>query len=100
MPGSPFSRYRNLAVIEVDGQRAIEQRPDRLPLSVDGSATHVVTGGETLDMLAARYYGRESLWWRIADANPVSAIFNLSPGDQIIIPPIRVATSTSSKAGA
>jgi nucleoid-associated protein YgaU len=97
MPASPFSRYRNLAVIEVHGQRAIEQRPDRLPISVDGSAVHVVVGGETFDMLAARYYGREALWWRIADANPTSSLFQLSPGDQVIIPPIRVATSTGTK---
>lgn len=97
MPGSPFSRYRNLAVIEVDGQRAVEQRPDRLPIVVDGAAEHVVTGGETLDMLAARYYGREALWWRIADANPVSCLFELAPGDRLVIPPIRVATSTGGK---
>ena len=49
-------------------------------------------------MLAARYYGREALWWRIADANPVGFLFQLSPGDQVVIPPIRVATSTGAKA--
>lgn len=94
MPGSPFSRYRDLPVIEVDGRRALAQRPSRLPLTVTGGAEHVVVGGETLDLLAARYYAREELWWRIADANPTRSLFDLAPGDRLVIPPLRVATST------
>ena len=94
MPGSSFSRYRDVAVIEVDGRRALAQRTQRLPLSVSGAAEHVVVGGETLDMLAARYYGREELWWRIADANPTRCLFDLLPGDRLLIPPLRVATNT------
>jgi nucleoid-associated protein YgaU len=94
MPGNAFSRYRDVPVIEVDGQRALAQRRPRLPVTVTGAAEHVVVGGETLDLLAARYYGREALWWQIADANPTRCVFDLTPGERLLIPPLRVATST------
>lgn len=92
MPGSPFSRYRNVPVIDVDGRLAVAQRAGRLPVDVTGAAQHVVVGGETLDMLAARYYGREELWWWIADANALPALFQLAPGDRLVIPPLRLTT--------
>lgn len=96
---SVFSRYRNLPVIDVDGRRTITHRPppDRQAVSTDGAGEHVVVGGETLDMLAARYYGREELWWRIADANTLDVLFQLAPGDRLLIPPLRVATATTTK---
>lgn len=97
MAASVFSRYRDLPVIDVDGRRAITQRPGRLPMAVTGGAEHVVVGGETLDMLAARYYGREELWWRIADANALDFLFQLAPGDRLVIPPLRVATATGTR---
>lgn len=96
---SVFSRYRSLPVIDVDGRRTIAHRPppDRQAVSSDGAAEHVVVGGETLDMLAARYYGREELWWRIADANPLALLFQLAPGNRLLIPALRVATSTTTR---
>lgn len=94
MPGSHFSRYRAIPVIEVDGRRAVAQRPDPLPSAPAGAGVHVVVGGETLDMLAVRYYGREELWWRIADANPTHFLFELAPGDRLVIPPLHVATTS------
>lgn len=97
MTPSMFSRYRSLPVIEVDGRRTIALRPDRLPAVSEGAAEHTVIGGETLDMLAARYYGREELWWRIADANSVDVLFQLAPGDRLVIPSLRVATATGAK---
>jgi nucleoid-associated protein YgaU len=99
MPGSSFSRYRNLAVVEIDGKRSVAQRPDKLPAAASGSATHVVIAGETLDMLADRYYGHEALWWRIADANDTKYLFALAAGDQIVIPPLRTATATTVEGG-
>jgi nucleoid-associated protein YgaU len=95
MATSLFSRYHGVPVIEVDGRRAIAQRPGRLPVTAAGSAVHVVVGGETLDLLAVRYYGSEELWWRIADANPLRLLFDLAPGDELVIPPLRVATATA-----
>ena len=99
MPGSPFSRYRNLPLLEVDGHRVVGQRPERLPITVAGGAEHVVVGEETLDLLAVRYYGHEELWWWIADANALPFLFDLAPGDRLTIPPLRVATATGRNAG-
>lgn len=95
MPGSSFSRYRNLSLVEIDDRRSVAQRPEKLPMVPDGSATHVVVAGETLDLLAARYYGHESLWWRIADANDAKYLFTLAAGDRLMIPPLRTATATT-----
>ena len=58
------------------------------------SLLHTVVGAETVDFLAWRYYGREDLWWRIADANPGLRPFALTPGQTIAIPPLRIATQT------
>lgn len=94
MAASPYSRYRNVSVIDVDGRRALAQRPERLPHVPEGALEHVVVGGETLDLIAKRYYGREELWWRIADANSTTCLFRLSAGDRLMIPPLRIATAT------
>jgi phage tail protein X len=53
---------------------------------------HTLIGGETLDQLAFQYYGREDLWWRIADANPGRFSFDWQPGETLVIPPIRIAS--------
>jgi phage tail protein X len=57
-----------------------------------GIENHTLVGNETLDLLAKKYYGREDLWWRIADANPGRFVWDWQPGETIAIPPIRVAT--------
>lgn len=86
------SRYRGLALVAADGRVSVAQRPPAVaPLPPD-SVLHTVVGDETLDLLAWKYYGREDLWWRIADANPGLQPFALTPGQTIAIPPLRVAT--------
>jgi nucleoid-associated protein YgaU len=66
-------------------------------VSYPDSLLHTVIAGETLDQLAFTYYGREDLWWRIADANPARFPLDLSPGDTLIIPPLRAATRTAGR---
>lgn len=89
-----YSRYYNSKVIEVNGKLSLEQREippqDIYPDSIE----HMIIGNETLDQLAKKYYGREDLWWRIADANPAVFPLDWKAGDTLIIPPIRVATRT------
>jgi nucleoid-associated protein YgaU len=97
MAFSSHSRYRNVTVLEIDGRLSLAQRPERLPIHVPQALEHVVVGGETLDLLAVRYYGREALWWRIADANPTRCLFDLAPGDRLTIPPLSLATATGEK---
>jgi hypothetical protein len=41
------------------------------PLDEQETEDHVVGAGERPDLLAQRYFGDPSQWWRIADANPV-----------------------------
>ena len=92
MPVSIYSRYYKLSTLEIRRRLGLEQR---LAQSVDtypDGLVHTLKRGETLDLLAARYYGREDLWWRIADANPGRFPLDWEPGDTLNIPPIRVAT--------
>ena len=95
MSVSITSRYFGLDTVEENGRVSLAQRPAVPKKAYPDSIIHTVVGGETLDQLAARYYGREDLWWRIADANPGRFPLDWKPGDSIIIPPIRVATRTA-----
>ena len=95
MPVSITSRYFGLSTVEENGRVSLAQRPGVPKATYPDSIVHTVVGGETLDQLAVRYYGREDLWWRIADANPGRFPLDWKPGDSIIIPPIRVATRTA-----
>jgi nucleoid-associated protein YgaU len=93
-PQAFSSRYRGLGTVIADDRVSLAQRPPALePLPPD-SIVHTVVGAETLDLLAWKYYGREDLWWRIADANPLLKPFELRAGQTIGIPPLRVATRT------
>jgi nucleoid-associated protein YgaU len=92
-----YSRYYGLDTVTIDGQPSLAERP--IPPIVDypDSLLHVVKAGETLDLLAFVYYGREDLWWRIADANPTRFPLDWAPGDTVVIPPLRVATRTAGR---
>lgn len=94
MPVSIYSRYYGLDTIEVAGKISLAQRPAVPAETYPDSIKHTVVGNETLDELAARYYGRPDLWWRIADANPGRFPLAWQPGDTLVIPPLRVATRT------
>lgn len=92
MAVSLYSRYYKLDKVEVNGQASLSQRLTEPPAVVSGSITHTLVGTETLDQLAGKYYGREDLWWRIADANPNKFPLDWQAGDTVVIPPIHVAT--------
>jgi nucleoid-associated protein YgaU len=92
MPLSVTSRYHRLDVL-VDPDRGpyVAQRPLPAPAVAAGGVTHVLVGEETLDQLAKQYYGREELWWRIADANPARHPADWRAGDTLVIPPLTAA---------
>jgi hypothetical protein len=82
----PRSRYFGLPAFVHEGHltsglRRIEPRdePERFVL-------HRLSDAETLDLLALRYYGREDLWWRIADANAPMFPLDFRPGDVLRVP--------------
>lgn len=93
MASNTHSRYYGIEVLTLDGRLVVEQRelPERV---TKGAILHTVVGRETLDMLARRYYGREDLWWRIADANPPRFPLELEAGDTIVIPALAASTRT------
>lgn len=91
---SLYSRYYGSDVVEVNGEPSLAQRLTGPLPEPAGSLRHMVTGRETLDQLAKTYYGREDLWWRIADANPHVYPLDWRAGDELVIPPLRVATRT------
>ncbi len=88
------SRYYGLETLEVDGALTLAQRLTGEPPEFPDSIRHTVVGGETVDALAKAYYGREDLWWWIADANPGRFPLDWRPGDVLVIPPVRVVTRT------
>ncbi len=88
------SRYHASRRYEVDGVVTLGQRLQGHPPEFSDSVRHTVVGGETLDSLAKLYYGREDLWWRIADMNPERFPLDWQPGDVVVIPPVRIATRT------
>ena len=89
---SVYSRYYRTDVIEAGGKIRLVQRLTGEPPTYPDALQHTLVGNETLDLLAKKYYGREDLWWRIADANPGRFALDWQPGETIAIPPIRVAT--------
>jgi hypothetical protein len=92
MAVSLYSRYYKLPPVEVAGKTSLSQRLTGAPELLPGSIMHTLVGTETLDQLSAKYYGREDLWWRIADANPNKFPLDWQAGDTLVIPPIQAAT--------
>jgi hypothetical protein len=95
MPASIYSRYYGLSPVAIDDKVSLAQRPMPQAEAYPDALIHILVGGETLDQLAYNYYGREDLWWRIADANPTVDLLSISAGTRLVIPPLRVATRTS-----
>lgn len=89
-----YSRYYNIKTLDRNGKLALQQRHRLTREKYPDSIEHTIVGNETLDQLAAKYYGREDLWWRIADANPGRFPTEWLAGDTLVIPPIRIATRT------
>jgi len=88
------SRYHGLAPLEIQGRVGLEQRLEAPTSPRQGSIIHTLVGNERLDELARRYYGREDLWWRIADANPNVFPLDWKAGDELLIPAPGAATRT------
>lgn len=92
-----YSRYYGLGTVTIDGELSLAQRPTPPIVDYPDGLLHVIVGGETLDQLAFTYYGREDLWWRIADANPGRFPLDWAPGETLLIPPLRVATRSKGR---
>lgn len=88
----PTSRYAGLEVATttvadgVGGQRAaryLRRRFPPQPAALPTLAEHVVSGGDRLDLITARYLGDPTQFWRICDANLVVHPAELTADDRI-----------------
>ena len=89
MPISTRSRYHLLApltAIRKDGS-ATTYLPMRPEPPAPATKTDLrLTGDDTLESLAQRYYGRSDAWWFIADANPAIFPLDWRAGSGVTLP--------------
>ena len=88
----PTSRYAriDIAITTIadgaGGQRAVRYLRRRFPpqpSTLQTLARHLVTGGDRLDLIAAKYLGDPTQFWRICDANRVIHPEELTADDRI-----------------
>jgi hypothetical protein len=72
-PFGPTSRYAGLEIARIDVDREtyayVRRRFVPLPERLSVIGEHMVTQGERLDHIAARYIGDPELFWRVCDGN-------------------------------
>lgn len=91
MPVDLTSRYWGLpSYTVVEDERTSTALPARPlpPASGDNPYKHRVTGVETLEYLAWRYFGNSAAWWHIADANGLVFPLDQRPGATVLVPPV------------
>ncbi len=90
MPVKPDSRFASQPVLRVLAPDGSIRQVIALPIGplseIASIADHLITQGETIDLLAQRFYGDEGLWWRLLDANPVVYPLDIQPGDVLALP--------------
>lgn len=91
MPVSITSRYYLSPVYDAtDAEGAthatIAIRPPTPPDATVTMYSHLVSGVETIEYLAWRYYGDSSQWWQIAEANGLIFSTDIKPGMTLSIP--------------
>lgn len=93
---SRYARQPSLVSIMSTGERrtVLTLRLDRVT-DTTGSLRHIVVEGESIDLIAKRYYGDEKQGWLILDANPLVFPLDISAGDVLIIPPTGSATAAT-----
>ena len=97
MPINLFSRYRNLAVLEVNHAtkgvtRSLPIRRLETSTQADGGQLHRFASYESADLLSLEYFNREELYWHLLDANDGRLPDEFKPGEMLRIPPLSLAT--------
>lgn len=83
------SRYETATVdnlLAADGTERLTVFRGDSPYNTDRFSLYLVGVGDRIDRLAYRFYGDESLWWVIADANDGLLSDPLTPGTLLRIP--------------
>lgn len=91
MPVSSTSRYVGLPIYDAIDDHGVSRptvglRPSAPAAPGTAMYRHLVTGTETIEYLAFRYYGSSDSWWRIAEANGLVFPLDLVPGMTVNIP--------------
>jgi hypothetical protein len=91
MPLLLSSRYHGSTVYDApdtmgEKKPVVAARLAEKPEDNRSSYNHLVTGMETLEYLAFRYFGSSEAWWRIADANPRVFPTDIGSGQSVSVP--------------
>jgi len=85
-----MNRYKNIIGKRLDTKRKRLRYNSNLPPKLDKSLQDIYIisrTGDRLDSLAYEYYGDQSQWWVIAQANHIGkGTFAIEPGIRIRIP--------------
>jgi hypothetical protein len=97
MPVNLFSRYRNLALLEINHAtkgvtRSLPIRRLNSNTQTGGGQLHRFAGYESTDLLSLKYFNREDLYWHLLDANGGRLPDDFKPGEMLTIPPLSLAT--------
>ena len=90
-----MSRYRTTPSKIGKNNRSLLQTTTYIEIPLSFEDIYIFTTiGDRYDTLALQYYGKSSMWWIIAIANPKQDSDSLIPqiGSQIRIPSIQTAT--------
>lgn len=104
MQAGPYSRYRNLNLVETtDSTRgATRSLPvRRVPLSDPPANSRIVRYSTAVpaDLMALKYAGREDLWWYLMDFNGRRLPETLEAGEQLIAPSFEAVTRVDRSRG-
>lgn len=81
----------------VDDEKRVAEEADKSP---DLTRYHTVVEGETLPILAHKYYGDPRYYIALARANGLDDFRTLTPGQTLLFPPISKRAATSLDEGA
>lgn len=84
--GRPLRAKIN-AAFKGDTTRLIQAAVNKL-FSADLTHVRVVKAGETLPLISHKVYGDSRYYLQIADLNGITNIRNLTPGTELILPPL------------
>jgi hypothetical protein len=93
MPVDVTSRYWRLKSFEVSDTdlgktSALPTRLRRPAQPLSGEVyNHQVSGVETIESIAFRFFGKSTAWWVVADTNELAHPLDYRPGATIKIPP-------------
>jgi nucleoid-associated protein YgaU len=86
---SPNDLYSTGYIVQLpDGRQLLKREKYTSNSTTDKDITHTIKDNENIWDIASRYYQDDLYWKVIADVNNIENPFELTPGQEIIIPDI------------